>query len=349
MTMWGWLKGWAGKARSRTDQGLTLISSWLQSAKWLIDNKFMPLAQQAYGINEVVFACVRLLSQSVPEAPLIAYQLDPDQGIKTPLPHRHPLVKLIRQPNELMTEYEFWELTTIHMVVVGRSCWWKERNNLGAVIALWPLRPDRVGPLYSVSMEPGEKVLRGWSYQLPGSGTIVEIPRRDVLTFNFPDPTGESGGIVEGYGPIQVLARQIASDNEATKFVGALLANYAAPTVALKIKGVIRNEQEANLIKAKFRQEFGAANQGTPALLDAETEIVVIGFNLQQLEFPELRNTSESRIAAALGVPAILAGLKVGLQMGNNRASVTEQRAYFAETTLSNYWRRYQEIGRAHV
>lgn len=341
--MFGWLRAGFSRIQSTTNRGLTLVPSWLANVKWLISTKFLPLAQQAYGQNEVVFACLRLLSQSVPEAPLIAYQRNPAQGTKTPVEYDHALAKLIRQPNPLMTEYEFWELTTLHMAIVGRSTWWKQRNNDGTIRALWPLRPDRVGPYYSDSMEEGKEVLWGWTYQLPGAGDYVLLPRHDVLSFNFPDPTGESGGIVEGFGPLQVLAKQVASDNEATKFVGALLANYAAPTVALKIKSPIRNEAEANLIKAKFRQEFGGSNRGTPALLDADTDITIIGFNLQQLEFPELRNTSESRIAAALGVPAILAGLKVGLQMGNNRASVTEQRAYFAETTLSNYWRRYQD------
>ncbi|MDO8751149.1 MAG: phage portal protein [Dehalococcoidia bacterium] len=335
--------GRMGGDPSRGWTSISLIADWLANKLWNIEAKFYSLASQGYGQNEVLYACIRLLSQSIPEPPLIAYEMSVNGATKTPLDFQHPLPKLIRNPNELMTEFEFWELTTIHMAIVGRSCWWKERNNLGEVAALWPIRPDRIGPIYSNSQEPGKKVLAGWSYQNPGTGEFIAINRSDVLTFNFPDPVGASGGIVEGFGPVQVLAKQIAADNEATKFVGALLANYAAPTVIIKVKKTIRDEDDAKLVKAKFRHEFGGANQGTPALVDGDTEITTLGFNLQQLEFPELRSISESRIAAALGTPAILVGLKVGLREGNNRASVTEQRSYYAETTLSGHWRRYQD------
>lgn len=338
-----WLRTRLSNIGGRHVAGISLIADWLANKLWNIEAKFYSLASQGYGQNEVLYSCIRLLCQSVPEPPLIAYEMSENGATKTPVPFQHPLSKLIRNPNELMTEYEFWELTTIHMAIVGRSCWWKERNNLGEVMSLWPMRPDRVGPIYSDSQEPGKKVLAGWSYQNPGTGNYLAIDRADVLTFNFPDPVGESGGIIEGFGPVQALAKQIAADNEATKFVGALLANYAAPTVIIKVKKTVRSEDDAKLVKAKFRHEFGGANRGTPALVDGDTEITTLGFDLQQLEFPELRSISESRIAAAIGVPAILVGLKVGLREGNNRASVTEQRSYFAETTLSSYWRRYQD------
>lgn len=321
------------------NRSISLISSWLSSTLWLIESRFLNLAKETYSQNEVIYACLRLLSQSVPEAPLTPYA---DAEKKKALDTTHPLALLIRQPNELMTEYEFWELTTLHMAIVGRSTWWKERNNAGQVIGLWPLRPDRVGPRYSDSDEKGERVLWGYNYQVPGTGAIVPIPRRDVIAFNFPDPAGESGGIIEGIGPVMALARQVASDNEATKFVGALLANYAAPTVAVKIKGKVRNEDEANLIKSHFRSQFGGANRGIPAVIDGESEIQVIGFNLRELEFPEIREIAESRIAAALGVPAVLVGLRVGL-MRSTFNNMTESRRFFSETTLSNYWRRFQD------
>src|SRR5206468_2572086 len=102
--------------------------------------------------------------------------------------------------------------------------------------ALWPLRPDRVGPIYSTSDAEGEHVLAGWSYLVPGTSNYLGLPRRDVLTFNFPDPSGDSGGIVEGLGPLQVLASEVGADNEATKFVGSLLANSAVPGVVLTTK-----------------------------------------------------------------------------------------------------------------
>lgn len=334
--MLNWLKSFM-KTRLK---GISLVSNWMVNQLWMIETRFLSLAREAYGGNEVVYACLRVLSQGVPEPPLIAYELG--TNTRTVLDLEHPLVKLIRDPNELMTEFEFMELTTLQLSISGRSTWWKERNNVGQIIALWPLRPDRVGPIYSNSSVEGQRVLSGWSYVPPDGKEPIPIPRGDVVAFNYPDPAGESGGIVEGLGSLEVLARQISSDNEATKFVGSLLANYAAPTIALQVKRDINDKETLELIKAQFRHEFGGANRGIPAVLAGETEIKTIGFNLRELEFPDLRNVSETRICAALGVPAILAHLQAGLK-ASTYSNVEQARLYFAETTLSSIWRRFQD------
>jgi HK97 family phage portal protein len=341
--MFGWLKAVASRIGGGSQQAISLVANWLANVLWMIETKFMSLAKEAYGGNSIVYACLRMLSQSVPEAPLRAYRKGKEE--REALDEDDPLMKLIHRPNELMTEYEFWELTTLQMAITGRSTWFKERDNKGVLIALWPLRPDRVGPIYAGS-DSDDALLSGYSYQIPSTGSFIAIPRKDVLAFNLPNLSGESGGIVEGLGPSQVLAREISADNEATDFVGALLANYAAPTVAIRTKVAIKDEAKANLIKAKFKHEFGGSRRGMPAIIDGDTSVDLIGFNLQQLEFPGVRANTESRICAAYGVPPILVGVNVGLQGARGIGGggvITGLRQYFTETTLANYWRRFSD------
>ncbi len=332
------LSGYAYKAS--TPRGLSLIGSYLAGVLWTFEATWSSLVKETYGKNPVAYSCVRLLSQSVPEARLTAYTGEGDK--RKELPSAHPLRALLKRPNELMTRFEADELTTIQMSVVGRSVWWKERSNGGGILALWPLRPDRVGPVYSNSDQPGQRVISGYAYLPPNAGTPILLPRRDCLAFNFPDPDGESGGIVEGFGPLAAVSRQVAADNKATDHVGALLANYAQPGVAIRVTDPVPDEETANLIKAKFRQEFGGTRLGMPAILDAGAEIQTLGFTLRDLEFPELRANAEARICGALGVPPILAGTKVGMDR-NTYSNSQEARAFFAETTLSWYWRRYAD------
>lgn len=332
--------GLSVKANTTARHGMALISSWLQNILWNIDNTWGQLVKQTYGRNAVVYACVRILCTSVPEAPLKCYAEKGDERIE--LPKTHPLRQLIRRPNELMTEYEMMELAVIQLAVVGRTVWWKERSNGGKPIALWPLRPDRVGPVYSVSDAPGERVLAGWAYLSPGEGTPVLIPRRDAFTINFPDPDGESGGIVEGLGPLSVLRYEVAADNKATDHVGALLANYAQPGVVLEVENSPTPE-EAAIMKARFRQEFGGERIGVPAIVGAGTKITPLGFSLKDLEFPGLRANAEARICGVMGVPPILAGVHVGLVESSQRANTKELRELFAETTVASYWRRFAD------
>lgn len=319
---------------------LTFVPIYLQNILWLLSQKFLDLARGGYGGNSAVYAVLHVLSQAVSEPPMIAYTKAVGKGQPTPLPDTHPLVKLLIYPNELMTQYEMWELVTLQLGITGRSTWWKERNNAGEIIALWPLRPDRVGPVYSDS-SGADTVISGWSYLVPGTSNYQWIPRADVWMVNFPDPAGDSGGMVEGLGPLQVLASEVGADNEATKFVGSMLANYGSPGMMIHTKASLNTQADVDVIKAAARQEFGGIKRGSPGVLDADTTITQVGFNLQQLEFPALRKVAESRIAAAYGVPAILAGLQVGLESGI-RATIAEQREYFAETTCVSYWRRYE-------
>lgn len=329
------LSNFAYKAEPRS-RGLSLVASFLANQLWLIESSWQSLVKETYGRNAVAYAAVRFLSQSVPEARLTAYTGEGED--REELPSEHPLRVLLKHPNPLMTRFEADELTTIQMAVVGRSVWWKERANNGEVIAYWPLRPDRVGPVYSI--DPAHPVLSGYTYRLPDRATPILLSRQDCIAFVFPDPDGESGGIVEGLGPLCAVSRQIAADNKATDHVGALLANYAQPGIVLKLTDSV-TEEEANLIKAKCRVEFGGARLGTPAIIDAGAEIETLGFTLKDMEFPQLRNNAEARICAAVGVPAVLLGVYVGLEQSNQRATVKELRETFSETTLSWYWRRY--------
>jgi len=334
--MFDWLRAQLGRLAGRRVRGLSLVANYLANVLWLVENTWHSLIKEGYGRNSIAYSAIRLLSQSIPEARMRAYVGEEED--REPLPLTHPLMQLIRRPNAFMTEFEFWELATIQLAAVGRSVWWKERANGGQVLALWPLRPDRVGPIYS--SDPNVPVLAGWAYVDPQAQAHL-LPASDCICFLFPDADGESGGLVEGFGPLSAARADLSADNSATTHIGALLANYAQPGMALKIKDSI-DEDTANLIKAKFRQEFGGMRLGTPAVLDAGAEIQMLGFSLKDLEFSGLRSDTESRICAALGVPSILVGANSGLE-SSTYSNIEGLRAFFTETTLSFYWRRYAD------
>lgn len=333
----------ARKAADTVDHAISLVPAFWTQVVWAISSTYPELAKLAFGSNAIVYACMRLLCQSVAEPPLVASTEDA-KGELTPLPKAHPLAVLLRRPNELMTEYEMLELIELHTGLSGGSYWWKQRTNGGQVAALWPLRPDRVVPIYNPKLDApeGERVIRGWAYFPPGEGRPIPLPRSEVLAFGNPNPAGETGGIVETLGWVQVLASEIAGDNAATKLVGSLLANYAQPSMLIKTKAPIRDKDTAKRLKAQFMAELGGSHAGEPALLDADTTIEKLSFTLRELEFPDVRAVAETRVAAAAGVPAMLVGLKAGMDRAI-QSNVDQFREFFADTTLSVKWRRYQD------
>jgi len=98
--------------------------------------------------------------------------------------------------------------------------------------------------------------------------------------------------------------------------------------------------ETATRLKLAYASQFGGEQRGMPAIVDGDTEVTTLSFNLRELEFPDLRDQSESRICAAAGVPAVMVGLHVGVK-SDIRATLKEYREYFTETTLSAKWRAY--------
>lgn len=310
---------------------ISLIPSWMAGVTWQMFDKFLSLVSEGYKKNSVLYACIRFKATSAAEPPLKIYRKD-RTGKLEEIPD-HPLRLLLERPNPLMTEFEWIELLTTHLEIGGRTYWWKERSNAGQVIGLWPLRPDRVEPILGAN---NRALLAGWRYWIDGQHW--DLPARDVWTTNYPDPADETGGILGGLGPVQVLAREIDTDNEATNFVYAFLRNFASPGVVIQSKAKL-NKKEAEEIRGKFREKYGAMNRGEPAIVDGETTITTLSHSMRDMTMPDVRSLSEARIASAIGVPPILVGLKVGLDR-STFSNMQEAGEYFTERTLSALWRR---------
>ncbi|WP_304455990.1 phage portal protein [Nocardiopsis sp. YSL2] len=57
----------------------------------------------------------------------------------------HPLrAACSRTRNPILSEFELFELTVIHMMLAGTAFWEIVRDQAGRPVQLWPLRPDLV-------------------------------------------------------------------------------------------------------------------------------------------------------------------------------------------------------------
>ena len=68
-----------------------------------------------------VYACVRLLAESIAALPLHLYRMTDDNGNKEKA-RDHPLYKILyRQPNPEMTSFVFWETLMTHLLLWGNA------------------------------------------------------------------------------------------------------------------------------------------------------------------------------------------------------------------------------------
>ena len=93
--------------------------------------------------TSAVYACVRVISESVASLPLHLYKYNDKGGKEKAI--NHPLYHLLHdEPNPEMTAYSFFEVALTHLLLWGNSYSQIIRNGKGEVIALYPLMPDRM-------------------------------------------------------------------------------------------------------------------------------------------------------------------------------------------------------------
>ncbi|WP_116051688.1 phage portal protein [Amycolatopsis palatopharyngis] len=282
-------------------------------------------ANVGFRRNELVYSCIMEKATSFPEAPLRVYGGD---GIGEPR-ENHPLRVLISNPNAALSEFELMELTSIHLDLAGNAFWEIVLNRAGVPVELWPLRPDRV------RIKPQRNGQHEYSYVLDYSR---EVPLgTDVVHFKLPNPLDP----YLGQPALRPALRAVALDNEATDFVKALLQNRAVPGVVIETEQKI-DQALTERLEAKWFQKFGGNRRGAPAFLQKGMKPHVLGLNLKDLEFPDLRTISETRICMALGVPPILVGAKAGLDR-STFANYGEARSAFWEETLMPLQQRMQQ------
>lgn len=280
---------------------------------------------EAFNRNELVYACIMEKATSLPEAPLRVYAGD---GMGEPR-NNHPLRALMDNPNPVLTEFELIELTAIHLDLAGNAFWEIVLDRMNRPIELWPLRPDRV------RISP-QRNGRHHYYYVTAKNRIVPLGE-DVIHFKLPNAADP----YVGQAPLRPALRAVALDNEASDFVKVLLQNRAVPGTVIETEQRL-DEELATRLTDKWIQRFGKNRNGRPAFLQKGMKVHPVGLNLKDLEFPDLRTISETRICSVLGVPPILIGAKAGLDR-STFANYAEARTSFWEETLMPLQSRIQQ------
>jgi HK97 family phage portal protein len=302
------------------------------------DSSYETFARNGYGRNELVYACITEKAQSLPQSVLRVWPAGSSGGEPV---ESHRLRQLISQPNPVTNEFEFFELSVTYLDLAGNCYWLVERARDGLPAELWPLRPDLVRVL--PTRNP-----RVWRYgyildPTPPRGQpaeVIMIPAGDLIHIKYPNPLDA----YFGQAPLRPASRATALDNSATDFVDSLLRNDAVPRVVVLTQEAI-DQEVADKLRAKWRQN---TRRGDPSFLQAGMTIETVGLNLRDLEFPDLRTISESRICMALGVPPILVGAKVGLDR-STFSNYGEARVSFWEETVMPLQRRFLEPIRTNL
>ncbi len=311
-----------------------LVPEWARHS--FLRPTFRALCEEGVRANGAVLSCLETLAFAFPEPRLGVWQMD-DSG-KSPLPS-HPADRLLQRPNPQMGQAELLTFAILYMAIGGNCYLYKVRSAARRVVELWPLNDSQIRPV------GGGSVLVDHYEWDDDSGQPHIIPESDIIQLKWmPDPLEPWRGLP----PLKAVAREVDTDAAAGRYLYNLLRNDAIPRVVIiAAQGAkVMSETDKLRFDQQYQERYGGDNRGkVPMILGNTADIKTLSLNLQELAFEALRRVPEARICAAFRVPAVLAGLNVGLENATY-ANVEGLTRWFTERTLAPLWRLVaDEIG----
>jgi HK97 family phage portal protein len=286
-------------------------------------------SREGYGSNELVYACVEQLATSAAEPKLCAYDTD---GEKI---EDHPLIALWSAPNPFLDNFTMVATIVMYQAIAGNAYVEKVRSEAGKLVELWLPRPDRV---FVVPSET--KRIAGYDYVL-GARTY-RWPETDIVHLKNRNPL--AGQDAEWYGlpTLAVLAGRVDLDNWARDFVRAFFQNAGVPAGLLNIVKSV-TEQEREMIRSRYRQQYGGATGWHRLLVidggQASYQPMALPLGESGAGMGDLDEINEARICMAFGVPPSLVATRLGMQ-SSSYANRTSDKENFWELTLAPLYKQ---------
>ena len=282
-----------------------------------------------------VYACVRILSESIASLPVHLYQYQ-DSGNKAKA-LEHPLYKILHdEPNPEMTSFVFRETMMTHLLLYGNAYAQIIRNGKGQVVGLYPLMPNRM------TVDRDEHGRLYYQYQMQESdaptmktGTVTLSPS-DVLHI----PGLGFDGLV-GYSPIAMAKNAIGLSIATEEYGAKFFANGATPGGLLEFPGTVKNP---DAIRESWNKGFSGSNSHKIAILEEGMHYTPISISPNEAQFLETRKFQIDEIARIFRVPPHM----VGDLEKSSFSNIEQQSLEFVKYTLEPWIIRWeQSLGRA--
>lgn len=304
MTFWEWLgfenpRG-SPKTESPPKEGLPQVTDNVRDSGQTFvfgrSNAGEQVDEKAAMQIPTVYACVRLLAESIAALPLHLYRVTDDNGNKEKA-RDHPLYKILyRQPNPEMTAFVFWETLMTHLLLWGNAYAQIVRDGKNTVLGLYPLLPENVevdrdesGELYYI--------YHAYTDEVPGEQNKDIYFRRDEI-FHVPG-LGFNGLI--GFSPIAMMKNSLGTSIAVDKYGSAFFKNGAQPSGVLEHPGVMK---DPNRVRDNWEAAYGgAANAHRVAVLEEGMTYKPVSLPPEDSQFLESKQFSVTEICRIFRVP----------------------------------------------
>jgi len=287
-----WLKGKFSRDKPPTNNlyrysGFPFFFGKSASGKFVNENSALQCT--------AVYACVRIIAESIASLPLHVYQYK-DGGKEKAI--NHALYFLLHDaPNDEMTSFTFRETSVAHLLLWGNSYAQILRDGLGRVIGLYPLMPNQMSVerdddgkiYYRYTRNGGEKSQDKKEFQ-------IIFPAKDILHIHG---LGFNGLI--GFSPIAMARNAIGTTLAVEEFGAKFFENGARPSGILKHPGVLKNPQK---LSESWQKIYGGSeNVGKVPVLEEGVTFEKISIPPDDAQFIDSRKFQIAEIARIFRIP----------------------------------------------
>lgn len=268
-----------------------------------------------------VYACIKVISESISQLPLHLYRHLPDGGKE--MAKEHTLFALLGSaPNPWTTSVEFRLAMQSALSAYGNAFAFISRNVDGSVSELIYLNPSQVAvEVDTASLEPFYRVTA-----LDGSQNIYS--RQQVFHLrNF--GIGALSGYV-GVSPISQCREAVGLAASMEEHAARLFGSGARPAGVFTFPGSLTQPVLDRLRASLAANNEGSRNSGKSAILEGGMKFEPLQFNSVDSQFLELRLFAIAEIARTFRIPLHL----VGSLEKATFANIAEQSSEFVKFCL---------------
>ncbi len=224
----------------------------------------------------------------------------------------HAMIDLWDEPNPFWDRTEFLELAWLYYeaaaesyIVIGMD------DRFGLPQSLWPVRPDFMAPVTSA-----DRFLVGYVYRDP-HGNQVPFPVEQVIKLSKPNPLDP----YRGAGAVRALMTDLEGSVAAAQWNRNFFANSAEPGGIITVEDFVE-DRDFERINAQWNANHrGAANSHRVAVLSQGMSWIPRAFTNRDMQFVELRGSSDEHIMLGLGMSKTLLGQTEGVNRATAEAA----------------------------
>lgn len=240
-----------------------------------------------------VYACVRVLAETIASLPLHIYESDGKGGSR--IAREHPLDYLVHDaPNEEMTSYQWREQMMTQILLHGNSYSQIVRSGKTNILSIYPLMSG------SMTVDRAENGRLQYEYQTSDGGSIL-LDAAEVLHI----PGMGFDGIM-GYSPIALMKTTLGLTLAAEEYGSKVFSNGATPSGVLTHPN---RPKDMEAVRRSWNKAYGgSANAGKVAVLTEGMKFERISMPNNEAQFLETRKFQVNEICRIYRVPPHMVG-----------------------------------------